>query len=402
MAGYSEFIKIQSVTTSGALGSLPRAVVLCTRETVTGYTADSETGLYKILSTDLETFEAANSDQYGLINALRTIFNQVYAYEFVYILSTGGTGTALTEAMLNKANKRPRDWSFATIVSQYQGGGAGAPVDEATKYFADLGVLAGWATDPKGKIIVHTYSKEDNGGTLSLPTELALGSTIGSNNNVKTIVSNSQHEMTDDPSAPVAYDNIALAWLSYNIAGLYLSRSWGSLSDAHDFEYVSADTYTTASRSVIENAALGQYNGAKDRGGSVFVYDTTMNDSQNPPLSLQIESLAAKYYIEDYVYVYVRNTLQAAGQSGVPNDDGGIQLVSNLVQKALRDCWSNNLILSKDNGSPDFSVATKTAAEVTTLSANWQTTGIWPAGVISATVKLFGAAHYVVINFAFT
>lgn len=394
---YSEFIVIQAVQTTGQLGALPRSLVLCTREEVTGFSPSSETGLIKINSTDLTTFEDDNPTAYGLINALRAAFNQVYPYQFVYILSTP---SGLTTNDLDKANTRPRDWTFATIVSQYQGGGTGAPIDEATDYFADLTVLAGWATAPKQKIIVHTYSTEETDDLITLPATLQLGGTINSNDLVKTVISNAQHEMTSGPSAPIAYDNIAVAWVTYCVNSA-ISRSWGSLSDAHDFEYISADTYSIASRSLIGNNSLAQYNGAKDRAGSLFVYDTQMNDDVNPPETIQIETQNAIFYIEDYIYVLVHNTLQQAGELGLTNDNPGIQRLGSLVVKGLNDCFNLNLILAQENGNPDFRVKTLTASEVTALSPNWQTTGVWPSGVIQATVRPFSAAHYVVINFAF-
>ena len=389
----SDFITIQSGTTTGALGSLSRSVVLATRETVAGYTADPVTGLYKINKTDLATFITNNSAQYGLINALNTVFNQTYTYEYVYILSTGGSGTALTSAMLNQANIRPRDWSFITLVSQNQGYST-----DSTTYFADLLVIATWAVPTLQKIVVHTYSTEESIGVITLPAQLALGGTIGINNNVKTIVSNSKHTIY---LSNVAYDNIALAWLAYCINSA-ISRSWGSLSDAHDFAYVASDNYSVSSRSIISNASLGQYNGAKDRAGSLFVYDTQMNDANNPPLSKQIESLAATYYIDDYEYVLVHNTFQVAGQLGLPNDDAGIQNVVGVVTKGLKDCFALNLILGKADNSMDATVASLTAAQVDTLSANWRTTGIWPAGVITATIKPFSAGHYITLRFNFT
>jgi len=386
------FINIESGTTTGTLGALPRAVLLVTRETVSGYTADTETGLYKINKTDWTAFISSNSTMYGLINALNAIFNQTYTYDYVYILSTGGSGTALTDAMLDKANIRPRDWSFMSIVSQLQGYNT-----DAATYFADLAIMGTWATPAKEKIIVHTYSTEESGGVITIPAQLALGSSIGSNGNVKTIVCNSKHDVYGSNSA---YDNIALAWLAFCVNSS-ISRSWGSLSDAHDFAYVSSDSFSVSSRSLITNASLGQYNGAKDKSGSVFVYDTQMNSGVNPATSKQIESLAAEYYINDYVYVLVHNTYQAAGQLGLTNDDKGIQKVLGTTVKGLKDCHDLNLILSKADNTADMSVAFKTAAEVTVLSPDWQTTGIWPAGVITATIKPFSSTHYITLRFNF-
>lgn len=385
----SDFITIESGTTTGVLGALPRAVVLVTRESVSGYTEDALTGLYKINKTDWTTFIAANSTKYGLINALNAIFNQSSTYDYVYILSTASA--ALTSAMLDKANVRPRDWSFLSLVSQTQG------ISDAVTYFADLLVMGTWATPAKEKIIVNTFSAEESGGVITIPAELALGSAIGSNNNIKTIVSNSKHDIY---GGNYAYDNVALAWLAFCINSA-VSRSWGSLSDAHDFAYVAADTFSISSRSLIANASLGQYNGAKDRAGSVFVYDTLMNDDVNPPLSKQIETLMAQYYINDYAYVLFHNTYQAAGQTGLSNDDKGIQKGLGTVIKALNDCHDLGLILSKEDNSADFTVKALTAAQVTVLSPNWQTTGVWPAGVYEATIKPFGAAHYVTLRFNF-
>lgn len=386
----ADFINIESGSTTGALGALSRSVVLATREAVAGYTADPVTGLFKINKTDLNTFIAGNSGSYGLINALNAIFKQVYTYESVYILSTGAT--ALTQAMLDKANTRPRDWTFISLVSQHQGS------TDSLAYFADLSVIGTWAVPALQKIVAHTYSAVETAGLITLPSQLLLGGVIGANNNIKTIVSNSSHLIS---VGNTAYDNIALAWIAYCVNSS-ISRSWGSLSDAHDFAYVGSDTYSIASRAIISNASLGQYNGAKDRAGSLFVYDTQMNDSQNPPLTKQIESLAAEYYIDDYVYVLVHNTYQAAGQTGLSNDDRGIQKALGTVVKGLRDCHALNLILSKSDNSADMSVAALTATQVTTLSPNWQTTGIWPAGVITATLKPFSGAHYITLRFNFT
>ncbi len=394
----AEFIKIQSLATTGTLASLTRSVMIVTRETVSGYSADSETGLYKINDSDYDAFVAANPTQYGLINALRVTFAQVYAYSYVYILSSP---TGVTSTELSNANKNPRDWSFITIADRYNGDGTGGA--GSTDYFADLATIQTWGPRTYKKIVVHTYSVEESGGVITLPTELQLGGDIGSDGGFKTIVSNSQSQVATVGGSPVyAYDNIALALLSFVINGPALARSWGSLSDAHDFLGVYADDYSTTSRSTIENASLAQYNGAKDRAGSLFVYDTQMNDDVNPALTDQIEALTSGDYIEDYVYVYVHNALQAAGQTGVTNDDAGIQKVLGLVRRALTDCFDLGLILSQENGAPDFSVGALTAAQVTQLSSNWKVTGIWPSGTIYASIQRFSADHYLIINFTFS
>jgi hypothetical protein len=393
----SEFITISSITTTGTLGALPRIPVLVTREVVAGFTPDSETGLIKINSTDYESFVTDNANKYGLINALRVTFGQNYFYPFVYILSAP---SGVTQDQLSDANKDPRAWSFITYVDRYNGGGTGGAGD--ANYFTDLLTIKAWGPTTYKKVVINTYSIEEVDGEITLPEELELGGSIGSASGFKTIISNSQSQVAESGGSPIyAYDNIGLAWMSYCINGAAISRSWGSLSDAHDFLLVSSDTYSNTSRSIIENASLAQYNGAKDRANSLFVYDTQMNDDVNPPLTDQIEALLAGYYIDDYVYIYVHNALQAAGQTGLPNDNSGIQTLLGLTRAALNDCYDLNLILSKEDGSPDFSVSALTAAQVTQLSPNWKTSGVWPAGVISATIRRYSAAHYITINFAY-
>lgn len=394
----SEFITISSITSQGALGALPRTPVLVTREVVAGFSPDSETGLIRINSTDYESFVNDNPTAYGLINALRVTFGQNYSYSHVFILSAP---SGVTSTLLNNANKDQRAWSFITYVDRYNGGGTGGSGD--ADYFTDLLTIKAWGPETKNKIVINTYSIEEvDENPIVLPEELELGGSIGSAANFKTIISNSQSQVAINSGSPIyAYDNIGLAWMSYCINGTAISRSWGSLSDAHDFLLISSDTYGNSSRSIIANASLAQYNGAKDRAGYLFVYDTQMNDNVNPPLTDQIEALLAGYYIDDYVYIYIHNILQAAGQTGLPNDDAGIQTLLGLTRAALNDCYDLNLILSKEDGSPDFSVRALTADQVTQLSPNWKTTGVWPNGVISATIKRFSAAHYITINFAY-
>jgi len=391
VAGNANFITIQSLATTGQLGALPRAIVLVSRETVSGFTPDPETGLYKINAADQAAFAAANTTKYGLLNALRLAFGQVYSFPYVYILS----GT-VTTALLDQANIRPREWSLITLVDRYNGDGTGSV--SSVNYFTDLGTIKTWGVRSHKKIVVHTYSKEEALGVLTLPAELVLGGAINEDAGFKTIVSNSQ---TTIAPGEIAYDNIAIAWAAFCLNGSQVSRSWGSLSDAHDFELVDADTYTSASRSTIENNSLAQYNGRKDRAGSLFVYDTQMNSKVNPQTTAQIESILAEDYIDDYVYVFVHNALQQAGFTGLPNDDAGIQVVLGLTRQALNNCFDLNLILAKEDLSADFTAGALTAKEVTQLSPTWQQTGIWPAGVIFATIRPFSAAHYVTINFTY-
>ena len=393
----AEFITISSVTTTGTLGPLPRIPLLVTRELVAGFTPDPQTGLYRINSTDYETFITDNPTKYGLRNALRVTFGQVYFYPYVYILSAPD---GVTEEELIAANRDARAWSFITYVDRYNGGGNDG--SEEAAYFADLETIKAWGPTTYEKVVINTYSKEETDALLALPAELVLGGSINEDSGFKTIVSNRQSQVAIVGGSPVyAYDNIGLAWMSFCINGGAVSRSWGSLSDAHDFLLISADSYSTASRNVIANNSLAQYNGAKDRANSTFVYDTQMNDDVNPPLTDQIESILAGYYINDYIYNKVANTLQAAGQTGLPNDDAGIQTLLGIVRQGLNECYDLNLILSTGDGSPDFTVSAKTAAQVTVLSPTWQQTGVWPSGVISARIRRFAAAHYITINFAF-
>lgn len=383
----AQFITIQSVATQGALPALTRSLMLVTREEVAGYDPDPETGLIKINSTDEETFAAENPDSLGLINALRVVFGQDYSYSYVYILSAPD---GVTSALLNNANRNKREWSIISYVDRYNGGYAGTQYH----YFVDLEVISEWGVRSHRKVVLHTYWLEEGD---ELPEKLQLGGSINSDAGFLTIVSDSHSTIL----AQTVYDNIAIAWASYCINGPAISRSWGSLSDAHDFALIDSDTYSNATRSDIANNSLAQYNGAKDLANSLFVYDTQMNSDTNPPDTSQIETVLAGDYIEDYAYVLLHNTLQAAGQEGVPNDDGGIQTVLGIVRKALKDCFALNLILAQADGSPDFSAGALTALQVTQRAPTWQATGIWPSGTVFASIKRFGAAHYVTINFVY-
>lgn len=385
----SEFITIESVATQGALPALTRSLLLVTRESVSGYSPDSQTGLIKINSTDYDGFVTANPTKYGLINALRVTFNQNYSYQYVYILSKP---SGLSTSDLDNANRDPRAWSIISYVERYNGGGTGG--SGSADYFTDLGMISTWGVRAHRKVVLHTYSMEEGD---SLPYELLLGGDINKDGGFLTIVSDSKSTL----SGNTVYDNIALAWASYCINGPAVSRSWGSLSDAHDFELIDGDSYTNTTRATIANNSLAQYNGAKDRAGSLFVYDTQMNSDVNPPDTDQVETVLAGDYIEDYTYVLVHNTLQAAGQTGLPNDDAGILTLLGIVRKSLNDCYALNLILSKPDLSPDFAAGCLTALQVTQRAPTWKQTGIWPSGTVFATIKRFGAAHYVTINFTY-
>ena len=68
------FIQVTSNTTTGAVGSLPRDIVIATRETITGYSADANSGLIKITYAMLAAFLTTNATAYGTCQALTTAF----------------------------------------------------------------------------------------------------------------------------------------------------------------------------------------------------------------------------------------------------------------------------------------------------------------------------------------
>ena len=386
----SNFIKITKEQTTGEIGGLSRSIVLATREAVTGYDADVDSGLIKIKASDAEDFKTSNAASEGLVSAINILFAQTFKPPHVYILSQS---TGITAAALAKANRDVRAWSFITLVSQSQG------ISDATNYYSDLGKIGTFCTS-NDKICVHTASIEESStGALTIPTQLAKTGAIFQNKRIKTIISNSHKERTSKSNASQkikTYDNVGLAWMGFNLYGSAVSRSWGALSSSHDFKEIKSDTYSTANRSVIADAGFAQYNGAKDRAGAAFVYDTYMNNSKT-----QIETQAAIDYIEDYVYVYVRNSLQKAGQEGVPSDNVGVNRIKALTDIALQNCYSLNLILSTEQGQADYVLTAMSPAQITKKSPDWQSTGVWPQGVISANIKAFGATHYITLSFVF-
>src|SRR5512138_3778681 len=115
------FIKTISAATVGALGSLPRSMVFATREVITGYTPDASSGLITVTAAMVADFKVANPTAYGTNQFLDTAFAGSVQDARVYILSTGGSGVALTSAMLDKANYSPRSWSFLCVGSQTNG-----------------------------------------------------------------------------------------------------------------------------------------------------------------------------------------------------------------------------------------------------------------------------------------
>ena len=382
-----DFLNITSQITQGVTGNLTRSLLIFSREEVTGFTPDPETGLYQINSTDLDAFETANPTSYALINNLQILFGQTYVYPYVYILSDP---TGLTSALLNQANLNPRDWSFITIADRLQGSDS-----EDSSYvdlMSDIDTIATWNTETIGKILVHTLSLEETDSAITVPSDF-LDNGEFRLLRIKTLISD---DKTMLPGSIPVYHNVILAVLSFVINGIVLARSWGSFSDAFDFAIIDSDSYSSTVRSYIENNGLGQYNARRDRTGKKFFYNTLTNSED-----IQIESLTSADYIKDYVYVYINNITTAAGFTGLTNDDAGIQLFVSLIRKALNDCFENGLILSKSNGTIDAKVAFLTAERVTAIDPSWQSTGVWITGMFVATIRPYACAHEIQLNFIF-
>lgn len=389
----SKFITISSSSTTGLLGGLPRRIVFATRETITGYTPDANSGLIAVTADMVAAFIADNPTALGTAQFLNTVFGGSIVPDMVYILSTGGA--ALSNALLNKANYYPRNWSILNVGSQTNG------MDDAVTYLADCVVAALWCTDSTAKIFIMSWSMID-GGTL--PDELLLAGGSGdpgelmTNSRTMTLVTNANTEVS---TGVFVYHNPLLAALVHALYGGSIARSIGSLSDAHDFTGVDGDTYSAATRAYIALNSLAQYNGAKDQGGANFVYDTFLNDDVNPPTSKQIETQIAIDYINDYCVITPRNALITAGRTGVNGDYTGVMEVAALTRAALETLWKANAILSNDDGTPDFSLVTLSSAGIAALDPAWQSKGIIPVGAIVATIKPYGAIHYYTIAFNF-
>ena len=382
-----DFLNITSQITQGVTGNLTRSLLIFSREEVTGFTPDPETGLYQINSTDLDAFETANPTSYALINNLQILFGQTYIYPYVYILSDP---TGLTSALLNQANLNPRDWSFITIADRLQG--SDSEDESFVDLMSDIDTIATWNTETIGKILVHTLSLEETDSAITVPSDF-LDNGEFRLLRIKTLISD---DKTMLPGSIPVYHNVILAVLSFVINGIVLARSWGSFSDAFDFVIIDSDSYSSTVRSYIENNGLGQYNARRDRTGKKFFYNTLTNSED-----IQIESLTSADYIKDYVYVYINNITTAAGFTGLTNDDAGIQLFVSLIRKALNDCFENGLILSKSNGTIDAKVAFLTAEQVTAIDPSWQSTGVWITGMFVATIRPYACAHEIQLNFIF-
>jgi hypothetical protein len=383
----SNFINIVSTSTTGALSTLPRSMVVATRETISGYTPDSNSGLITITEAMVEAFTAANPTALGTIQFLETAFAGTAKDDQVYILSTAGE--ALTSVMLDKANYSPRSWSFLCVASQSNG------LTDSSTFLADCVVASDWCTAAKHKIFFHSFSMED-GGTL--PAALQLGGDLTTNARTKSIITNAYSTVVSDD----VYHNPLQAALCWALYGGSPARSIGSLSDAHDFEGVDGDSYSAATRAAIAAASLAQYNGAQDQAGSLFVYDTFMNDDAYPPTTEQIEAIIAEDYIDDYVTVFVRNALQAAGETGLEASMKGVKELHSLITSALEALWSIGVIKSDENNKADYTLVMKNKTQIDALDPTWQSTGVIPVGSIVGTIKPFSAIHYVTIKFNFS
>jgi len=384
----SNFIQVVSQTTTGALGALPRSMVVASREVITGYTPDVNSGLITVTSAMVAAFAAANPTAYGINKFLETAFAGTVQDSQVYVLSTGGV--ALTSAMLTKANYSPRSWSFLCVASQTNG-----LTDEAT-FLADCEVASTWCTSTLKKIFFHSFSMAD-GGTL--PAALLLGGALTLNSRTISIITNAY---TTVGTSTDVYHNPLLAALCWSLYGGTPARSIGSLSDCHDLPGVDGDTYSAATRAYIESNSLAQYNGVKDQAGSLFVYDTFMNSTVNPPTTAEVESIIAEDYIDDYVTVFCRNSLQAAGQTGLEASMKGVGKLYSLVNTALGILWNLGVISTNDTNSADYTLIMKSKTQIDGLNANWQTEGVIPIGSIVGQIRPFSATHYATILFNFS
>jgi hypothetical protein len=332
-------------------------------------------------------FAAANPTAYGTNLFIATAFAGSVQDSKVYVLSTGGV--ALTSAMLTKANFYPRNWSFLCVASQTNG------LTDSTTFIADCVVASTWATPALHKIFFFAFTMANDG---TLPAALLPGGVLTSNSRTKTVVTNA---FTVVGTSTDVYENPLEAALCWCLYGGSIARSIGSLSDCHDLPGVSSDSYDAATRTYIQNNSLMQYNGAQDQAGSLFCYDTYMNSIVNPPTTAQIESIIAEDYINDYVTIFVRNTLQAAGQTGLEASMKGVSGLYALIKSALNTLWSLGAIQSNADGSANFNLIMLNQAQITELNAAWQTNGVIPPGSIVGNIMPFAATHYVTIVFNF-
>lgn len=382
-----QFIRVVSQTTTGQVGALPRSIVVASREAISGFDPDTNSGLVKITSALVDSFNEENPTAYGFKKALQTAFAYSGTTE-IYLLSTNGV--ALTAEMIAKANYSPRAWSFFNVASQTNG------LDDEATFLADCLVAATWCTAARRKVFFHSFTVEAGEYGETLPAALQLGGNLTDKARTKSIITNRYDEADEYTNV---YHNPLLADLVFCLYGGSIARSLGSLSDAHDFADVAGDTFSATFRATIEANSLAQYNGAKDQGGSLFVYDTQMNDDVNPPLTPQLESIIAEDYIDDYVPIFVRNNLQAAGKTGVEASYKGLLEIYGLTNSALQNMWKGGAIQTKADGTADYVLILKTLAEIDALDPAWRSSGVIPIGAIVANIAAFKALHYATLSF---
>jgi len=388
MAFPATFIRTISTLTQGALGGLPRSIVAVTRETISGdFTPDAETGLIAITASTKDAFIEANEvSAPGISKDVALAFAGQIQPPIFYILSTDGV--AIDDTALNLANKYPRNWSFITLSSMTQG------VDDYATFIADAETINAWCTNAREKLFLFTFSLEaDEYGDYALPAAFNADQPLRAEApNTLTLISN---RYTEPDEYTKAFNNPILAMLVFILYGGYVSRSAGSLSDAHDFDDALADTFPDTFRATIEQASLAQYNGSKDAGNSAFVFNTQMNDDVYPPTTVQLETKIAQYFVADYIRVGVRNDLQAAGQPGVVASYADLLKIFALFVSKLNDCWRVGAIQTNAQGQGDFIATLESEEEILVLDPTWQTTGILPVGAIVAQIRYYSALHYI-------
>lgn len=386
MAFPSSFIRTISTLTTGALGALPRSIVLVTRESITSsYTPDPLTGLISITASNYEAFYDDNiSGAPGVAVDVKNEFAGSVAPNTLYVLSTGGV--AVTSNMLTLANSNPRLWSVISLSSQSRG------IDDTSAFFTDAATINSWCTDAREKLFIFTASIDADDDTPELPAQLGAAQPLrAAAPNTLTCVSNAYEDIDEYTRV---YNNPILAVMVFVLYGGYVSRSAGSLSDAHDVPGALGDTFSQTFRNTIEENSLSQYNGAKDAGGSLFLYNTQMNDDVYEPTTPQIETKIAQYYTADYMRVYVRNKLQAAGQPGVVANYRDLIKIFAVFNAGLNDCNRVGAIQTNAQGQPDFVAILKSEADVDALDPSWRNTGKYPVGAISAQIRYYAAGHY--------
>ena len=381
----ANFIQVVSQATTGTLGSLPRSMVCVTREVITGYTPDVNSGLIMVTPAMVADFQVENPDALGTNMFLDTAFAGTVQDTRVYILSTAGD--PLSSSMLNDADYSPRSWSFLTVASQTNG------LDDESAFLADCVIASDWCTAAKKKIFFHSFTMVD-GDTL--PAALVLGGDLTTNSRTISLITNASTEV--ETSTDV-YQNPLVAALCWVLYGGSPARSMGSLSDCHDLPGVDGDTYSAATRAYIASQSLAQYNGAQDQGGSLFVYDTTMNCDVYPATTPDIESIIAQDYIDDYVTIFCRNALQTAGQTGLEASMKGVGKLYSLTSTALGILWSLGVISTTDKNAADMTLVMLSKTQIDGLDPSWQTAGVIPIGSIVGNIRAYAATHYATILF---